>query len=97
MLVGSLLAECGTGQVGDKLVSSDFSCPLGILTIVSKRNAVYAARNTGSASQSSASVAALRPQEDDVQRDTSSVPEARLVLALVGMFICIVRRIPIGF
>ena len=43
MLAGSVLAECGTGRVGDKLVSSDFSCPLGLLTIIEKRNAEYAA------------------------------------------------------
>ena len=43
MLAGSLLAECGTGRVGDKLVSSDFSCPLGLLTVFEERNAEYAA------------------------------------------------------
>lgn len=90
MLAGSLLAECGTGQVGDKFVSSDFSCPLGTLSIIGKRNAEYAARKKGTGAGSSTSVAALRQSEEDVQRGNSRIPEARLVLALLGMLMCIV-------
>ena len=90
MLVGSLLAECGTGRVGDKLVSSDFSCPLGVLTIIEKRNAKYAAGKRAGGAESTTSVTVIPPQGDDVRSDSTKVPETRLVLALLGSFFCIV-------
>ena len=90
MLVGSLLAECGTGRVGDKLVSSDFYCPLGLLTIIEKRNAKYAAGKRADGAENPTSVTAIRPQGDDVRSDSTKVPETRLVLALLGSFFCIV-------
>lgn len=90
MLAGSLLAECGTGQAGDKFVSPDFSCPLGILTIICKRNAEYAARKKGCDPERSASVTTLHRPEGEVQRDGSRVPEMRLVIGLLGILVCIV-------
>jgi hypothetical protein len=86
MLAGSDLAECGPGQAGDKSVSSDFSCPPGM---IGKRNAKYAARNKGIGPESSTT--ALHSPEDDIQKDGSRVPEARLVITLFGMLVCIVR------
>jgi hypothetical protein len=53
MLARSLLAECGPGQVGDKFVSSDFSCPLGMVAMIGKLNAKDPARNKGIGSESS--------------------------------------------
>jgi hypothetical protein len=89
MLAGSLLAECRPGQVGDKFVSSDFSCPLGMLGIIDKCNTKYAARNKGISPESSTT--ALHQPEDGVRKGGSRIPEARLVITLFGMFVCIVR------
>jgi hypothetical protein len=47
MLAGSLLAECCLEQVGDTFVSSNFSCPLGMLGIIDKRNTKSAAATRG--------------------------------------------------
>lgn len=93
MLAGSILAECSTGQVGDKFVSSDFSCPLGILAIIGKRNAEYAARKHGTGLESSVTALHQPDHDSDVLRDSSTAPEKRLVIALLGMITCIVGRI----
>jgi len=95
MLLGSLLAECGTGQAGDKCVAADLSGPLGVL--IGKRNANYAASEKPSDAESPASVTAVRRPEGDVRSDSTKVPEMRLVIALLGMLICIVGRLPSRF
>ena len=88
MLAGSLLAECGTGQAGDKCVAADLSGPLGVL--IGKRNAGYAASKKSSDAESPASVTAIRRPEGDARSDSTKVPEMRLVIALLGIVICIV-------
>ena len=87
MLFGSLLAECGTGQAGDKCVAADLSGLLGVL--VGKRNAEYATSNKSNDVENPAS-ATLARSNGDVQSDSTKVPEMRLVIALLGMVICIV-------
>jgi len=95
MLAGSLLAECGTGQAGDKCVAVDLSSPLGVL--VGRRNAEYAANKKSSDIESPTSVAAVRKSAGDAQSDSTKVPEMRLVIALLGMLICIVSRLQSRF
>jgi len=95
MLAGSLLAECGTGQAGDRCVAADLSSPLGML--IGRHNADYAARKKGGDAEGPASVTAIRRMEGNVQSDSSKVPEMRLVVALVGTLICIVRCLPGDF
>jgi hypothetical protein len=90
LLAGSLLAECGTGRMGDKVVASDFSCPLGIPAIIERRNAKYATGKRGSDPEITTSTTALCLPED-VQSDSTKVPEMRLVIAFPGILICIVR------
>ena len=93
MLAGSLLAEVGTGQAGDRCVAADLSGPLGLL--IGKRNAEYAANKKAAADvESSTSFSALRRPEDDVRSDSTKVPEMRLIIALLGMLICIVSCTP---
>ena len=94
MLAGSLLAECGTGQLGDKIVAPDFSCPLGIPAIIERRNAKYAASKKGGDPGSTSSTIALCLPED-VRTDGTKVPEMRLVIALFGMLTCIVSNIEV--
>jgi len=83
MLIGSLLAECGTGQAGDRCVAADLSSILGLL--IGRRNAEYAAskKSLDAENPASASVA-------DAKSDSTKVPEMRLVIAVLGMLICIV-------
>jgi len=95
MLIGSLLAECGTGQAGDKCVAADLSSPLGVL--IGKRNAEYAASNKGVDAESPKSVNGTRRHEGDVRSDSTKVPEMRLVLAVLGMLISIAGLLWFGF
>jgi hypothetical protein len=87
MLIGSLLAECGTGQAGDRCVAADLSGPLGLL--IGQRNAEYAATEKARDVENSVSAPATRGREVD-RSDSSKVPEMRLIIALLGMLICIV-------
>jgi hypothetical protein len=88
MLVGSLLAECGTGQAGDKCVAADLSSPLGVL--IGKRNAGYAISKKENDIESPTYEITTRRPAGEVQSDSTKVPEMRLVIALLGVLICIV-------
>ena len=89
MLAGSLLAEVGTGQAGDRCVAADLSSPLGLL--IGKRNAEYAINKKVSIDvESATSSTALRRLEGDARSDSTKVPEMRLIIALLGILICIV-------
>jgi hypothetical protein len=92
MLAGSLIAECGTGRAGDKFVTPGFTCPLGILAIIEKRNLQYATKKSENDPEIHTSTTALRLPEDSVRSDKTKVPELRLVIAMVGMLMCIVRE-----
>ena len=84
MLIGSLLAECGTGRAGDRCVAADLSGPLGLL--IGKRNAEYAA------GKKSLDVGNLKAHgsEADARSNSTKVPEMRLIIGLLGLLICIV-------
>ena len=89
MLVGSLLAEYSTGRAGDKCVAADLSSLLGVL--VGRRNADYAASEKSIDVESPSPVSPIhRRPGDGVRSDSSKVPEMRLVIALIGILICIV-------
>ena len=88
MLIGSVLAEFGTGQVGDKCVAADLSSPLGVL--IGKRNADYATGTKASEVENPTSVSTVRHPEGASKSDSTRVPEMRLVIGLVGILICIV-------
>jgi len=83
MLIGSLLAECGTGRTGDRCVAADLSGTLG--SLIGRRNAEYAASNKKSFDIESPSSAPV-----DARSDSTKVPEMRLIIAVLGMLICIV-------
>jgi len=95
MLIGSLLAECGTGQAGDKCVASDLSSFLGLL--IGRRNAEYAASEKSYDAENSVSTPATLGPEADAKSDSTKVPEMRLVIAVLGMLICIVSVTPDRF
>ena len=95
MLIGSLLAECGTGRAGDKCVAADLSGTLG--TLIGRRNAEYAASKKASDVENPTSGTALHRSKGDVRSDSTKVPEMRLAIALVGVLICIVSGLPVGF
>ena len=95
MLAGSLLAECGTGQAGDKCVAADLSGPLGVL--IGKRNANYANSKKESDIESPTYEITTRQPAGDVQSDSTKVPEMRLVIALLGVLICIVGHLQNSF
>lgn len=92
MLAGSLLAGCGIGRAGDKCVIADLSGPLGVL--IGKRNADYAANKKTIDAETPTSVTTVYGPEDDARGDRTKVPEMRLVIALVGVLICIVGGFP---
>ena len=91
MLAGSLLAECGTGQAGDKCVAADLSGPLGVL--IGKRNAGYANSKKENDIESPTYEITTRQPAGEVQSDSTKVPEMRLVIALLGVLICIVGHL----
>ena len=91
MLLGSLLAECGTGRAGDKCVAADLSSPLGAL--IGRRNADYAASRKSTDVESPNSVSPLHRPADNSRSDSSKVPEMRLVIAFLGILICMVSRL----
>jgi len=95
MLVGSLLAECGTGQAGDKCVAADLSGTLG--TLIGRRNADYSASKKANDVESPTAATAIHRSKGDAQSDSTKVPEMRLAIALVGVLICIVSDVRIGF
>ena len=95
MLIGSLLAEIGTGQVGDKCVAADLSSLLGVL--IGRRNAEYAGNKKSIDVERPESAAANHRPEGDARNDSSKVPEMRLVLALLGVLICMVCCLRSGF
>ena len=95
MLVGSLLAECGTGRAGDKCVAADLSNPLGVL--IGRRNASYTTSKESSDVESPSSTTTVHRPGGGVRSDSSKVPEMRLVIALFGILICIVGCILNGF
>lgn len=95
MLIGSLLAECGTGQAGDKCVASDLSSLLGLL--IGRRNAEYAASKKSYDAENFVSTPATLGPEADAKSDSTKVPEMRLVIAVLGMLICIVSVTPDRF
>ena len=95
MLIGSLLAECGTGQAGDKCVAADLSSTLGVL--IGRRNADYAAKKNSIDIETPTSVTPFHRPGDDVRSDSSKVPEMRLIIAFIGIHICIVSRQHSGF
>ena len=82
-MIGSLLAECGTGQAGDRCVAADLSGTLG--SLIGRRNAEYAAGNEKSFDIERPSSAPV-----DARSDSTKVPEMRLIIAVLGMLICIV-------
>ena len=88
MLIGSLLAECGTGRAGDKCVAADLSGTLGLL--IGRRNAEYAASKKANDVESPTSATGIHQSKGDIRSDSTKVPEMRLVLALVGVLVCIV-------
>ena len=88
MLIGSLLAECGTGRAGDKCVAADLSGTLGLL--IGRRNANYAASKKANNVESPTSATAIHRSKGDAWSDSTKVPEMRLVIALVGVLFCIV-------
>jgi len=94
MLIGSLLAECGTGQAGDRCVAADLSSPLGML--IGRRNADYASSNKGGDVGGPPYMNTLRRPGGEVRSDSTKVPEMRLILAFIGMLICIVRGLRSG-
>jgi len=89
MLIGSLLAECGTGQAGDRCVAADLSSPLGML--IGRRNADYAAKEKGGDVEGPPYMNTLRRPGVEVRSDSTKVPEMRLILAFIGILISIVR------
>jgi hypothetical protein len=93
MLAGSLLAECESGRVGDRFVTPDFTWPLGILAIIEKRNSQYTTKKSGNDPESHASTTALRLPEDSVRSDNADVPELRLMIAMLGVLMCIVGEV----
>jgi len=95
MLVGSLLAECGTGQAGDKCVAADLSGNLGVL--IGRRNADYATSKKAVDVESPKSATTIHRPEGDSRSDSTKVPEMRLVIALFGVLVCIVSGLQVGF
>ena len=95
MLIGSLLAEFGTGRAGDKCVAADLSGLLG--SLIGRRNAEYAADKKSGDVESPVFDPAAHGQETDAKSDSPKVPEMRLIIALFGMLICIVGDTPKWF
>lgn len=91
MVAGSLLAEFGTGRAGDKCVAAELSSPLGLF--IGKRNAEYSAGKKSIEIETPASPIAVHRPNGNAKSDSTKVPEMRLVIALLGMLICIVSCI----